>query len=187
MILDHLRTHTRSSHQALEKLLIPRIKNISGKDEYASLLAVFYGYFSPLEQQLTSYINTDRIPDLNERRKASILLEDYLLISDNQNKISLCEDLPIITNEAEAIAVLYVLEGSTLGGKVITQLITKNLGIEPWDGIRFFYGYGDQTGVMWQKFIAILDNYPIDEAIGLAMAKTADDTFIKFKNWIDLN
>jgi len=187
MILEHLRTQTRSSHQALEKLLIPRLKNISDKKEYAKLLAIFYGYFFPLEQLINDYLDNRSVPDFAERRKADALLQDYAAVAPQSEPISICDDLPQITNDAEAMAALYVLEGSTLGGRIITQMLVNNTGIRPEEGIRFFSGYRENTELMWQRFIKALDTYSDDEAIHRSMAQTADDTFLKFKNWIALH
>ena len=187
MLLELIRAQTRSSHQSLEKLLIPKLKATKTRDGYARLLAIFYGYFSPLEEQIQTHLSVDTLPDLYQRRKAAAILEDYKKISADRTDIAICNDLPEIKNEGEALAAMYVLEGSTLGGKVIAQMLSTNLGIAEDEGIRFFNGYRNETKVMWDRFTEVLDHYPTVDNSGESLAQTADETFIKFKNWIELN
>lgn len=47
---------------------------------------------------------------------------------------------------------LYVKQGSTLGGQFISQRLRSALQLEPGEDNRFFFGYGTQTGAMWQAF-----------------------------------
>ncbi len=56
-----------------------------------------------------------------------------------------------LTNFDFALGCLYVLEGATLGGQVISRHLAK-LGIGPENGGRFFNGYGARTGEMWKSF-----------------------------------
>ena len=52
---------------------------------------------------------------------------------------------------------LYPLEGSTLGGQVISIRLRDNLGLNATNGGRFFNGYGEQTGQYWAEFLDYAD------------------------------
>ena len=67
---------------------------------------------------------------------------------------------------------LYVLEGSTLGGRFITGALAARGVTDP--DLAFLDPYRDQTGVRWRGFLAVLvrevrDNGLIAEACRGAM------------------
>ena len=45
----------------------------------------------------------------------------------------------------------YVVEGSMLGGQVIAKHLKAKLGLSEESGLRFYSGYGERTGEMWQE------------------------------------
>lgn len=186
MLLDHLRVKTHASHQAVEKLLIPRFKNLNGRQDYMALLQLFYGYFAPLEQSAFPYIHQQTVPDLAARRKSAALLNDMQWLSGTQI-CDMCNDLPEIADEADALAAMYVLEGSTLGGRVIMKMVTTQLQFNSAAGTEFFNGYGEDTGRRWTSFTSLLNAYTSDVATMARMATTADNTFLKFQDWITRN
>jgi len=93
-------------------------------------------------------------------------------------------ELPAIRSHAEALGAMYVMEGSTMGGKIIARMIEGQAGISGPSGFSFFNGYGEETGRMWEEFKVFL-NRPLDEMEKLNMILTANRTFITFYNWID--
>jgi heme oxygenase len=79
---------------------------------------------------------------------------------------------------------MYVLEGATLGGRVISRHLAAR-GIGPDTGGAFFAGYGNQTGEMWKSFSAAMGAYAEahPESTG-RMAEAADETFILLERWL---
>ena len=61
---------------------------------------------------------------------------------------------------------LYVTEGSTLGGRAILREL-DNLGINDPD-LAFLDPYGSETGAMWRALIAVLSSEIGGEEAGLA-------------------
>jgi heme oxygenase len=59
----------------------------------------------------------------------------------------------------KAFGCLYVMEGSTLGGKIIYNILKKQLGLSDSAGASFFYGYGPATGEKWKTFGASLEAF----------------------------
>jgi heme oxygenase (biliverdin-IX-beta and delta-forming) len=60
-----------------------------------------------------------------------------------------------IETKAEALGALYVLEGSTLGGRKILQAL-KSQGV-PTADLDFLDPYGRDAGVNWRMFLGILE------------------------------
>lgn len=176
-----LKQHTARTHEELEQILLPRIEGVDSIESYHSLLKIFYGFFKPLEEKVLIFVDDKILPDINHRRKTQLILQDLQINTSRQLPIS--SDLPRITNSMQALGALYVMEGSTLGGRGITKIILKNNNFLNPSGIVFFNGYGAETGKMWTAFQMAINSISGDEAIQ-QMLDAANDTFLKFKNWI---
>lgn len=53
---------------------------------------------------------------------------------------------------ATAVGLQYVLEGSTLGGRVLAAIAGRELGVDQRTGGRFLHGYGTATGRRWREW-----------------------------------
>jgi heme oxygenase len=47
---------------------------------------------------------------------------------------------------------MYVVEGSTLGGRLIARQVERGLGLGSNNGCSYFQCYGEQVGPMWKAF-----------------------------------
>ena len=87
------------------------------------------------------------------------------------------------TNLSYALGVLYVIEGSTLGGKIITNLLKRQLNLVDYSEVSYFNSYGDITDEMWnnfKKYIATSEEF-IDKN---EMILGAKDTFEALRIWL---
>ncbi len=71
---------------------------------------------------------------------------------------------------------MYVLEGSTLGGKYIYKNIHAALPLDELQGAAYFNGYGADTGKRWTCFLDQLCSY-VTEENKTQVFKGADETF----------
>lgn len=186
IFIEKLRTETKSIHQALEKALIPNIKQANSPEAYAQILKIFYGYFNAMETLLDAQLSDKIVPAYTQRRKSNAILQDLKSINSNSN-LAVAKDLPHITNVNEALGALYVLEGSTLGGRVITKMLMQNLNLTDAAQLQFFSGYGDQTEAMWGSFLSTLNQHATDDVAQHEIINAATETFSKFKSWIEKN
>ncbi len=69
---------------------------------------------------------------------------------------------------AEALGMLYVIEGSTLGGRIILRQLAAR-GIDD-PRLAFLDPYGADTGRHWRDFLAILERETSDDAANAAEA-----------------
>ncbi|RYY93360.1 MAG: hypothetical protein EOO11_19855, partial [Chitinophagaceae bacterium] len=81
---------------------------------------------------------------------------------------------------------LYVLEGSTLGGRFIVKMIAAALPGLPEGALRFFRGYGAETGPMWLTFQAALGTWA-ERRQPAPIVDAANLTFETFDAWIQQN
>jgi heme oxygenase len=187
MILENIKIQTLENHKLLEKsqLMLPIMNGTLVLKNYLRILNIFYGYFSPLERTIEKFKDMETyLPDFHTRRKSDLLLADLNLLTQLPN-ISVCKDLPQISSLSQAFGCLYVMEGSTLGGRVISGIVNDRLNINASTGASFFNGYGADTGNKWKKFQEALSAYSNDNQKEEEIIAAANDTFIKFKDWIE--
>lgn len=179
-----LKRDTALHHHELEQALVPKLTGLQSPGDYCAILKTFYGFFAPLQQRIEEFITPAFLPDFDQRRKASLLLKDLEKLGRAADPIPLCLLLPAVNSVAEAFGALYVLEGATLGGQMISKMLLKNpvAGITE-DQLHFFRGYRERTGPMWKSYLEVLNAQPDPGPIIAA----ANDTFLSFQNWIILS
>jgi heme oxygenase (biliverdin-IX-beta and delta-forming) len=174
-ILSALKEGTWPQHEKLEKelnLLRPDLT----LDDYVELLKRFYGLYKPLEEAI-------EIPQT--RVKTAHLEADLRHFNVDPQSIELSHNLPDIKTKSQYYGLRYVLEGSTLGGLVLTKHFKEVFHISPDSGCFFFSGYGKDTMMMWKQFQEELvrfsesENYDEQDLI-----KSAQDTFECLRLWL---
>ncbi|HCV37987.1 MAG TPA: biliverdin-producing heme oxygenase [Pseudomonas sp.] len=177
-LLLALRQGTRDCHKMLEARL-PFFSPSFDSADYRRLLQAYYGFHFPLEHCLSDYQG-------RERHKAPTLARDLLALGLSEADVGalpLCQALPAIHDEASALGVMYVLEGSTLGGQVLKRAMAERLGIGHDSGAAFLDVYGERTGSYWRSFLERLGRAPAAEQA--ATMQAAIDTFTRFEAWLD--
>ncbi|MGG7660865.1 biliverdin-producing heme oxygenase [Dyadobacter sp. BHUBP1] len=186
LFFKRLRQETAESHQKLEgnplskAILSPFV---SVKD-YQTYLAALFGVTIACEDQIFPIIS-HVITDLADRYKSRLIIDDLLATGLSEAEI---DALPVYRFEfstvAEALGIMYVLEGSTLGGKVLYRHIHEVLGLTPENGASYFWGYGPHTGNLWKSFISALTQFvdELDERDGVI--GSAKKTFTIIDNWL---
>jgi heme oxygenase (biliverdin-IX-beta and delta-forming) len=178
---QHLKEYTREEHAALEKKFLHIIRKINNSTDYGAFLVRLYGYYFALECVLNPYLENSAIDDYPSRRKSHRLVDDLKRINEEHHPIELCNSLPEVESFHAALGVLYVLEGSTLGGKIIASIISSRLGST--DGFSFFLSYGNGTAEMWSRFRSHLQK-PYTHEQQEEIVRSATVTFSTFKNWL---
>jgi heme oxygenase len=182
-IVALLRSRTQDAHSALEAQL-GLLDRPASRDYYADLLRRFLGFHLVWEKGLQDIPTFARA--LETRSRLQHLRHDLKVLGLTDPEISyvpLCGDAHRLTrNAAHALGSFYVLEGSTLGG----QLITKHLSGAAWlpaDGLSYFNPYGARTGQMWRSFKRWLESqaerHAADDIVSGARA-----TFMVLQKWL---
>jgi heme oxygenase len=184
MLSEKIKISTKNSHQSLENKLIAPMKSIHDQESLAQLLVLFYSFFGGLELNINKHIDYTFLPDYADRRKTASLVSDLDALNTALPSLASDDDLPNINNHFEALGALYVIEGSTLGGKFISKMVRQQIDLPTVEGLSFFDGYGSNTDSMWQFFKQFMDQ-PLKAEEEAIVIQSANDTFAKFSQWVD--
>lgn len=183
-ILARLRAETRVEHEAIEREL-DLVSDALGLEAYRRRLVQLHGFLRPIEARLRPVPGLD----LATRRKTPLLAADLVVLGvADPSRLAVCRELPRLRTPAARFGCLYVLEGATLGGQVISRHVRCTLGVTWAVGGRYFHAYGPRTGEMWQAFRAALAAFAAtattvdarDEIVATAVA-----TFRALRRWCE--
>lgn len=181
--MQKLKEATRSQHEGLESAVDVMSESLA-IDDYTKLLTKFYRFYLPVERELAKLDLESAGYRLSERRKVPRLEEDleFLgVLETAQKTVEPFSGVPRPGDIAEAFGVLYVLEGATLGGRIIDRHLREHLGVEPGKGGSFFNGYGTRTGEMWKEFGQTVQEYADKHGGEDRMIDLAKQTFDGFR------
>ena len=184
LLSDQLKIRTLAPHQELEKVLIQRMRSMHDVNDYINLLQLFYSYFAALEDRINLYIGSNELPDHLQRRKSASLEKDIVSLGGILPSKTELVHLPVIENHLQAFGALYVMEGSTLGGLIISRMIGGQLGIGD-NGLSFFQSYGENLTAMWDSFKLTLNRQADSETDKQTVITAAYSTFQQFKILLD--
>ena len=179
-MLAHLRLATRAAHDRLEGAsgLMDGDLDLAA---YRGRLQRFHGFWRGWQPLIAARLAEEAL--LGPRRRLHLLANDLAFLGLSRAAIEALPVCPVpaLEDAAAAIGSLYVMEGSTLGGRVILGHAGRRLGLTD-AGCSYFRGYGNATGAMWRAFLARLELCPMDQADRVASGATA--TFDRLGWWL---
>ncbi|TRW25828.1 biliverdin-producing heme oxygenase [Flavobacterium zepuense] len=160
--LEKLRLATTQSHTNLEALPVsvsimnPAVTNT----EYALYLNLMHDVVKDAEENIFPLVH-NTLPELDVHPKAQFITADLATLgfAPKADDVKPLSGELTDTSVAFALGVMYVIEGSSLGGRVILKNINGALGHNEDCGARYFAGYGGQTGSHWKSFLGQLIQY----------------------------
>ena len=187
MFLARIKESTQVFHTALEHDL-DVFHTITTLESYTKLLQKFLGFYLPIEPSLLDVQNRYIVSlDVQQRSKSPLLLRDLCDLGVpplTVHTLPLCQTLPAVTTPAQMWGCLYVLEGSTLGGTLISKHITQQLGLTAEHGCAFFCSYGSHIGSMWRTFTHSLEAYACMSHEEDLIIDAACETFVVLHQWL---
>jgi len=183
-LLKRLRDETHGQHAALEAQL-PLLDETLTREVYGRLLGRFWGYYAPLEELVLDSMHALVLSlDYSTRLKTPLLEIDLKYLGLRTRELPRCLVLPALAEVPELLGCLYVIEGSTLGGQVITQRLAAHLALNGDAGGAFFGGYGAATGSHWREFGSFLTATALVLDRDDAVVAGANATFRTLADWL---
>lgn len=174
MILQKLKESTRHQHEAVEGSVDVMSKLFSLED-YMRLISKFRSFYAAYEPILPYADLKAAGFDYHERRKLPSLDADAKALG--LETFADFTDVPDVSSLPKAFGSIYVIEGSTLGGQIISRHLKDHLGLTPENGGAFFASYGTKVGPMWKQFGQAVTTFSGDGVHDEEIVEAARQTF----------
>jgi heme oxygenase len=120
--MEELKAATAAHHERLERR-VQIERHLRSPAAFRALLERFYGFHRPVERVLAPFAGP-----FAPRHPA--LAKDIAALGGDVTTVPTASRLPRVDSLPDALGVLYVLEGSALGGAVIGRLVERDLGLQ---------------------------------------------------------
>jgi heme oxygenase len=178
-----LKHETAPEHAAIEAatgVMNPHLR----LSAYRAYLERTLGFYEPVEARLAELGVWEALGlDPAARQKVELIDRDITLLGGRKSLVPLCAAPPQFQSLGEAIGAAYVLEGSTLGGRVISRHVQSCLG--PHMPRRFLECYGAKTGENWQTFRGAMARFAKTRELENELIGGAKKTFVSFTRWLN--
>ena len=183
-VLARLRDGTRDLHAAAESTM-SYLGSTVDETGYRSFLERWYGFHVVLEPRLSVWHRREAVLDWDRRRKLPLLEADLGALGvDRPARLCLprCPCVPAVPTTAEALGALYVVEGATLGGRVLRDRL-RGAPLPP-GCFHFLSSYGAQTGRRWHGYRTVTSAWVGDDpGRAEALLDTARAVFAALVAW----
>jgi heme oxygenase (biliverdin-IX-beta and delta-forming) len=179
--IQQLRQETEADHRSVEAS-VPLMHQGLSVAQYVECLRRIYGIVAAWEERAFESAPQWLRPALIARQRKPLLELDlawFDVIENDDNRPALPElnDLPSL------FGMMYVMEGSTLGGRFIAQHVEAELHLREGRGNSYFRGHGNQTGPLWKDFCEMLKLRIPDEQTDIVVV-SAKAMFSTFGTWM---
>ena len=165
-----LRAATREHHDRIDRLM--DLRRMQDRSHYARVLRVFDAFLASWEPAVAAAL--PHCQDwLQARSRRPFVQQDLRALG---LAAAAPAGAPPLRTDAAAWGSLYVMEGSALGGQVITRSLAA-AGLDRDSGAAYFHGWGEATGRMWREARALLESELADDTALAQACEAARQTF----------
>ncbi|MBK8814904.1 MAG: biliverdin-producing heme oxygenase [Methylococcaceae bacterium] len=185
-----LKSETSTAHRQLERnrSLSRLFQSDYSILEYQELIGKFYGFFSAIEPLIFNDVKIGNSQVLRHRSKTASLASDLALLGVNGSMLTAspcCENLPLLDSFARRMGAFYVLEGSTLGGRIISKRLKEHFGESILDKLNYYQSYGDDLMTEWAAFQHFMANHFDGKTSEITeVVSAATETFSCLDSWL---
>lgn len=184
-----LRHETAQEHRAVEDVAYSRsiMDGDLTRAHYEDLMCknyLIHAQAEPLLEAVEALANIEGL-QLVKRRKAHHIAEDLKAMGAELPALQPAWSL-VPQNLYQALGMMYVLEGSSLGGAVIQRALAKNPAISSIGAFHFYGCYGQEIGSLWKTFGEIVEAHTADEAAQNEVVSFAKATFEAIRSYFAL-
>ncbi len=186
IFLQQLRSKTAYSHQLIEQNSLSQslMSQHVTITQYAQYLKSMYGFVYGFEKMVFPLLKQYQLLQIDDRRKSQLIQADLALLNHTAAEPFVNDDLYSTHYQTAAAALggMYVLEGSTLGGQIISRHLSKVLGDSVIGKTTYLTAYNGQTGSRWKIFLQLLCDVGATTANEDEIIESAVNTFSLLNN-----
>jgi heme oxygenase len=186
-VLTALRAATHDAHKAVEQLT-PFFRADFDRAAYLRWLDVMYGFYLRVDATVraSGFLVESRWTYLERCR---LIERDVALLAARApvapaDARALLAPLTALTQPAAVAGLLYVVEGSTLGGKVLLNVLARRAAVSADAGASFFAPHGESPHLRWADYVALLARMSVSPAWTQAAVHGAETTFTVLQAWL---
>jgi heme oxygenase len=197
-VMQRLKAETRDLHTHAETRTLQRAIASGEVDRttFSAYLGQLYHVHRSLESALENSRDTIpivrslatgdrmRVPDLERDLAFFGVKRDEVAAGDSARRFSAQIEETRETNPVALLGALYVLEGSTNGGRFLARALRRSWDLDS-EGLSYFDPYGDEQPQKWGAFKQQMDEALLDPGEEDAIVEMAKATFRAIANVSD--
>lgn len=154
--LTRLRMETSGIHKSLDGMELTNalLRPDLTREQYIKYLQTVYIMHKGVES--FAHPRLTIVPQLEKRSKTQLISKDLLELNADLPEGDFLQE-SVSYDNSFLLGMLYVAEGSVLGGRVILKNVQQVGSIKC--SHHFLNGYGAETGILWKSFLDFLTEY----------------------------
>jgi len=188
---DHLRTATSELHERLHAAPLFQALGSERLDRagYRGLLMRLWGFYYPVEMRLAerAHLCAELGLRVQDYARWPLLRADLTALglpAEALDRVPISPWLPSSGSPGALLGILYVVEGSALGGRGIARGLDYLLGRDELEGRRFFAGDRPRSA-LWRACCAAIERHASTDERLSEICDAANDTFRLFDLWLN--
>jgi heme oxygenase len=185
-VLERIRDVTRPFHRSLEQASALMRPDVTA-DDYRCYLTKLLGFHAPVELMLNGLaIRHGLDMALAGRRKTPLIVQDLAALGLSRasaEAVPWSPWLPKPVGVGGLLGCAYVLEGATLGSKILLRRLGRWLP-EVAGASRYLNCYGDAVGELWHAFLALFELHVVGRAEQDAAVVASHETAQSLWAWL---
>ncbi len=157
-------------------------------DDYRFVLQRVYGFVAPAETAIARLAAATAIGiDYTRRTRQPHLEKDLAFLrvrGYDIERLPACENARVMSSVPEALGMLYLFEGSRLGGQVLAKALREHLGLTDLQGYAYFASNGANVGTLWQSFRSAVGSYVASHGHEEEIIYSAQRSFAMLNEWL---
>jgi len=190
---QYLRDGTHAEHVRLNRH--PLLSGITRPGyepaSYQAVLTAYFHFYREIEMAIDRALAAGLSSfTYDARRKLPWIASDLAHFGIPDPEAAIClPGSPVVqlgfADEGELLGALYTIEGSSLGGQVISRHLAEQHGLTASTGARFFHGYGERTMPFWGEFEQFMNAALEHDAARQRALAAAKSTFAMMESVLD--
>lgn len=187
-VLLAVREATHHSHKALERLT-PFFRPEFDRPAYLRWLDLMHSFYRRIDAAIAKSAFSDSTGWCYAPRSGLLAGDIAALENRSPNETSdsdgILASLSGLTQVGEIAGMLYVVEGSALGGQVLMKVLQRSAGVTPELGASFFLPHGESPQLRWAEYVQLLACLPTTSASEQETVQGAVTTFNALHDWVE--
>ncbi|MFH0957827.1 MAG: biliverdin-producing heme oxygenase [Pseudomonadota bacterium] len=158
-------------------------------NEYREVLGRLYGFVSVFEKAAEPLMtNYNAEIEWQKRKRMEPLEDDLIFLGETRtalDNLPRYETVSNVRDMSHVLGVLYLFEGSRLGGLVLAKALREKFGFQDYQGYAYFSSNGAEVVPMWQDFKNFMESYVASNGGEAEIISSAKAGFDALNRWLD--